>query len=117
MSNWERRPLSQVQLHYAAADAYILVRIIHELATKGEEQGKPLKRFVRDIDKVKVPELCAQASDMSLGNSLSGSSTGSNTLPDELKSKGFIPSASLTPDLIARGFIVDKYTANIAKRL
>lgn len=31
MSNWEQRPLSKAQLHYAALDAYVLVAIFQEM--------------------------------------------------------------------------------------
>uniref|UniRef100_K3W9R8 3'-5' exonuclease domain-containing protein n=1 Tax=Globisporangium ultimum (strain ATCC 200006 / CBS 805.95 / DAOM BR144) TaxID=431595 RepID=K3W9R8_GLOUD len=31
MSNWERRPLTRAQLHYAALDAHVLVRILQQM--------------------------------------------------------------------------------------
>ena len=31
MSNWEMRPLSKQQLHYAALDAYVLIQITNLL--------------------------------------------------------------------------------------
>ncbi len=51
MSNWERRPLRQSQQHYAALDAYILVRLIHKLAEEGESCGYPLKTHIVTLDK------------------------------------------------------------------
>jgi ribonuclease D len=42
MSNWERRPLRQTQMHYAALDAYILVDLIQKLSDHGNEKDKLL---------------------------------------------------------------------------
>ena len=58
MSNWERRPLRLTQQHYAALDAYILVRMITKLAEKGQEVGKPIQQHIKVLDKkdYKAPE-------------------------------------------------------------
>ena len=57
MSNWERRPLRQSQIHYAALDAYALVILIEKLAEKGAESHQYIQNFIRTMDNTKyVPE-------------------------------------------------------------
>lgn len=51
MSNWEKRPLRLSQQHYAALDAYILVRLIHKLNEDGIAVGQPLVNHIVTLDK------------------------------------------------------------------
>jgi len=46
MSNWERRPLRQSQLHYAALDAYTLSKVYTHLSKNPEFKEVDLAEFV-----------------------------------------------------------------------
>ncbi len=47
MSNWEKRPLRESQLHYAALDAYILVDLAHNFYVN---QGPALDKMIETVD-------------------------------------------------------------------
>jgi len=51
ISNWDRRPLRQSQLHYAYLDAQILVPLIKVLSEEGKEKGYPIEKSISYIDK------------------------------------------------------------------
>lgn len=51
MSNWERRPLRKSQMHYAAMDAYVLVKIIQKLSERGADEGHPIQTYIFALDK------------------------------------------------------------------
>lgn len=53
MSNWARRPLSRAQLHYAAADALVLIHLYDELLKRIQRQGAVAKSFrLSDVSNV-----------------------------------------------------------------
>ncbi|KAE8974888.1 hypothetical protein PF005_g21845 [Phytophthora fragariae] len=65
MSNWERRPLTASQLHYAAADALVLIHLYDELLKRMNKEQQGEKRFqlsdvtnVLDVNLPRTPK-CA----------------------------------------------------------
>lgn len=52
LSDWEQRPLSESQKHYAALDAYILVQILTKLGQTAKIERKPrFQRLVKTLGK------------------------------------------------------------------
>ena len=126
MSNWERRPLRLSQQHYAALDAYILVRLIHKLDEDGQLVGHPLSSNIVILDKRTYkaknaddsgedPEQVEEQKEDYMTQKIQ--TTGAITVgkkknfgaTEETKkdTKDFIPSEELTPEMKHRGFIVN----------
>jgi hypothetical protein len=139
MSNWERRPLRFSQQHYAALDAYILVRLIQKLDEIGREVGHPLKNHIVTLDKRDYKAKNADDSDGDPESQLEEQkdesmtqkiiSSGSKQVigkkknfgahPEEGKknTQDFLPSEELTPEMKSRGFVVNQYLSKVAKMI
>ncbi|TNV82624.1 hypothetical protein FGO68_gene7441 [Halteria grandinella] len=117
MSNWERRPLSKAQMHYAALDAQILVQIVRILEQKGQESGKLIQAFIKEVAEQPPQQQLAQSSSLCATDSAGSTASVSPAVPEEQKILGFIPSPGLTPEMKSQGFIVDKYLITIGKLL
>jgi hypothetical protein len=51
-SNWNRRPLTANQLHYAASDALVLIHLYDVLVKKLTQKGKNLTKVVDKVSKI-----------------------------------------------------------------
>ena len=49
LSNWELRPLRKSQSHYAALDAYILIKLLFVLAEKAQKKADPRLKLQESI--------------------------------------------------------------------
>jgi ribonuclease D len=47
ISNWERRPLRQSQMHYAAVDACVLMLLYEKFEKKSIEQNKSIESYAK----------------------------------------------------------------------
>lgn len=47
MTNWARRPLRSNQIHYAAMDAFVVIKIFEKMK---EEVGEGLMHYFLDLD-------------------------------------------------------------------
>jgi ribonuclease D len=49
-SNWEKRPLRLMQIHYAALDSYCEILIWDQMRIEAAEQGVQLTSFLTDLN-------------------------------------------------------------------
>jgi len=63
MSNWERRPLREAQMHYGTLDAYCMIPAIKACIERaGTNEAKSLKKHVQAYDMVKAKAAKAEES-------------------------------------------------------
>ena len=56
VSNWEKRPLRNSQVHYGALDAWILLRVTGTLYKKAMEQGADYAAWIFNENRKVVKE-------------------------------------------------------------
>lgn len=51
ISNWNKRPLRKSQTHYAAVEAFALIKILEKLKEKASKEGYPdVEKFIENIE-------------------------------------------------------------------